>query len=607
MNFSVTSIQKQKEVIGFLLGISATLLAPKFANGFVALSKKVRNAIARQQQRSLKQHANESLRVKLTTAAAWTSSTDAVSGPAVSTDELERITQLSVAELRQCLISKQLTSVRLLKIFVASALQAHKKTNCIVDLMLEQAIEAATLADDEYAAADPIQLEKRRLLGLPISVKENLGVANTAATIGLTHRANFSTADCSSVQLLRRAGAVVFAKTNVPALLLSYECHNELFGRTTNPVSVKFTPGGSSGGEGALVALRGSVAGIGTDIGGSIRIPCMFCGVVGIKPTSLRISNRGNQPERGADAVPSITGPMGRSVADVTALFRALTPQPYPLADGVCSPKPFDEQMFQQVLTSKKPLRIGFYCDDGFIATSPPCRRAVLEAVERLRRQGHNVVPWSPPKVFETVSLFYRFLSADGGRSLRDTLGPDAPSGAVVPILRMSSLPKLVRRLISWYVGLAFDAQFGRIIGLTEECDVYTFNQMLAQRNRIRHEVAEAMSEFDCIVAPGMYVPAVKCGSSLFCSFGCSMTAYYNVLDFPVVALPTAQVDKDLDSGPWNDRNGGTKSLSGMSKSVAELYDPQSMHGLPVGVQIITARYTEEKALAIAKIIESSK
>lgn len=606
MYFSVViykheEIQKMQRnpVFTFSLGVACAVVLPFAAGTVRTLFEAAHNAFSRHRLARVRSNAKKQLEEKISRAMQWAVSDNDCT--ALSSTEVERISSLSIADLRQQLLTKKINCVQVLKAFVVTAVTAHLATNCLVDLLLDEALEAARLADAEYATADPIQLDNRRLLGLPISIKDNIGVANTLATVGLVHRAEWpkSVTDSHSVQLLRRAGAIVFAKTNVPALLLSYECHNDLYGCTTNPFNSKCTPGGSSGGEGALVALRGCVAGLGTDVGGSIRIPATFCGLVGLKPTSLRVPNRGNQPER-TDSVPSVTGPLGRSVADVTAIFRALTSQPNALCDGVASPKAFDEVSYQHVLSSKRPLRIGYYTEDGFIATSPPCTRAVHEAVAALHQAGHVVEPWTPPHVFPVIKLFYQFLSADGGKSLINTLGPDLPSGAVVPLLRMSRLPKFAKRFIGFMVGRTFDAQFGEILSLTDECDVATFNEMLIQRNRYRHALADAMGGYDCIIAPGTYVPAVQCGSSLYCSYGCSLTAYYNVLDFPVVSLPVSVVDCKVDQKEEKKKNGYT----GMSKVVQSLYDPQLMHGLPVGIQIISSRYTEEKALAIAKIIE---
>jgi Asp-tRNA(Asn)/Glu-tRNA(Gln) amidotransferase A subunit family amidase len=513
-----------------------------------------------------------------------------------------------LSALQSSLRSRQFTATEILAVYLCNALRAHRKTNCLSWIMLHDAIDAAAKADAILSRDDGRDrddaLASQPLLGVPISIKEMLAYRNTDCTLGLTSRAEQPIVDTSSaVLVLERQGAVVFVKTSVPVLLMSYECESDLFGTTTNPHHNGRTCGGSSGGEGALLALNGAAFGLGTDIGGSIRIPAAFCGVVGLKPTFLRVSSRGNRAIRGDESIPTITGPMGRRVADVADAFKCLTTQPpgegpFQLVDGMCGQVPFRSQLHDAVLT-KKVLRVGYYEQDGFIDTSPASARAVRLAVEALRSAGHEVVPFQPPCVEETISCFYELLGADGTKKLRALLGYDVPYGVVGPLLMFAGLPSILKSVAAIAIRRKVDATFAGILSRAREKEVYEYADTLVRRNHCRNAYADlfATLQLDAVIAPGFYIPAPVCGSSTDLSFGAAATAYYNCLDLPVLALPVTKVKKELDV--WT-----AEPTNGMSRCVKAVYDHEDMHGMPVGVQIVTPKFTEEVTLAVGTRLE---
>ena len=225
------------------------------------------------------------LRGEVDAAEKWSNSAeDGV--PAPTDAEAQAVTSLSLVEMRDTMTRRKWTAVFVLS-FCRQAIRAHKKVNCLAAVMLKEAVREAVAADEKYAKN---ATEQFPLLGIPVSIKEQVGVANTDNTAGLlSHCFKPAERDAVTVQLLRSAGAVIFVKTTVPALLLSFECDSNVTGRTVNPHNTGHTPGGSSGGEGALIASQGSPLGIGTDIGGSIRIPAHFCGICGLKPSMQRL------------------------------------------------------------------------------------------------------------------------------------------------------------------------------------------------------------------------------------------------------------------------------------------------------------------------------
>ena len=209
------------------------------------------------------------------------------------------------------------------------ALDAHRKTNCLTEVMISK---AQTLAR-ECNRAGP-------LAGMPVSVKDTVGVAGYASSIGYSSPSWLVPfqKDAAIVRLLRDAGAYPFVKTNVPITLLSFESSSDLWGRTTNPYSAKHSPGGSTGGEAALLAFGGSRLGIGTDVAGSVRIPAHYGGIYTIKPSSQRFPKGGNNTSVvGQEGIPAVYSPMTRTLDDLETFWRAIVGmKPWEYDHSVC-------------------------------------------------------------------------------------------------------------------------------------------------------------------------------------------------------------------------------------------------------------------------------
>lgn len=225
------------------------------------------------------------------------------------------------------------------------------------------------------------------------------------------------------MRLVQRAGAIPFVRTNVPQLLMLPETFNAIFGTTCNPFDLSRTSGGSTGGESALIAARGSPLGLGTDVGGSVRIPAFMCGLVAFKPTNDRLSYKGIAVPRkndrsGQKEVRSSPGPIAHSVADVELLMNLWCGDAM-YADDVSLPKQlWDRAAFSAVRASGKggrpPLKIGYFESDGWFEPAPACARAVREAAETLRRAGHEVVAFPPLEMAEAAAVYVSLLASDG-------------------------------------------------------------------------------------------------------------------------------------------------------------------------------------------------
>lgn len=226
--------------------------------------------------------------------------------------------------------------------------------------------------------------------------------------------------------------------------MLSYECSNPVYGATKNPYDRTRGPGGSSGGEGSLIGSHGSLLGIGTDIGGSLRIPAAFSGCCGFKPTAGRLSAQGlTSSTPGQEAVKSTAGPMAREVDGLVLLLRALWANGAMHAlDPAVPPTPFNDAAYPYPpccaaaaaaavppsdppcgAAPAKPLRVGWFLSDGFAPPTPACQRAVEVAKAGLAARGHTLVEFDWFRATgggtESVTLFSQLLGADQGETLQ--------------------------------------------------------------------------------------------------------------------------------------------------------------------------------------------
>lgn len=446
-----------------------------------------------------------------------------------------------------------------------------------------------------------------------MSVKECLKVAGTYATAGCMAfaRNGISTESAATVQMLRAGGAIIFCKTNVPQTMLSYDCRNNIYGDTHNPHKIGHSPGGSSGGEAALVASRGCIAGIGTDIGGSNRIPNAWCGVFGLRPSLFRVPAYGSvTPVPGQESITSTAGPVGKCVGDLVEVFRAMVAEDASKIDGLINTTPFRDDMFKKYADGNRKLKIGFFTDDGFLVASPACRRAVLESVEKLKAAGHEVTEFDPAVIVDVMQLFFRFVAADGCETVCTRFDGFEPPMApvVVTYLKGRALPEFFfRSLIPFFVR-AKSAILADGLSQVRNMDAAEFFAALRDRNDLRHEFARAISAFDCVVTPVVAIPAPKIGATADKPFGVSYTAAVNVLDQSSVVIPTntfvdAKVDEWTSGEVVVNNSARKEKFDLMDQKMRSIYDAEAMNGLPLAIQVLTPRGSEERALGCAEQI----
>lgn len=203
----------------------------------------------------------------------------------------------------------------MLNAYGKKALEAHRETNCLTEVM----ISAAEGWAKNCKITGP-------LAGMPVSLKDTVGVEGWDSCIGYSAWVNMpAKKDSALVRLLRDAGAVPFVKTSIPITLLSFESTSDVFGITTNPHNNAYSPGGSTGGEAALLAYGGSRIGIGTDVAGSVRCPAHYSGVYTIKASMHRFLKSGNPTSMpGQEGVPAVYSPMARTLEDLETFWKAI-------------------------------------------------------------------------------------------------------------------------------------------------------------------------------------------------------------------------------------------------------------------------------------------
>ncbi|XP_033761931.1 fatty-acid amide hydrolase 1-like [Pecten maximus] len=505
--------------------------------------------------------------------------------------ERTAILELSFEDLRQKLQNGDLQCIDVLHAYQSKAIQVNEHLNCVVEPIWEA--EALALERDMSTR------KKGPLHGIPISVKENYCLEGYDCTGGMSSFLDLCvTEENTLIKVLKKQGAIPFVRTNIPQSMMTYECSNPIYGVTKNPHDLTRGPGGSSGGEGALIAAKGSVLGFGTDIGGSIRIPSHFSGVYGLKPTVGRLSEENLLPFiRGQPLVNATGGPLASDVDGLVAAMKSLLVPAMFDQDPTCPPIPFRNEIFE----SKRPLRIGFFLDNGYLTPVPACQRAVTKATEILQARGHTIVKFDAPNIEEYFELYLLSVFGDGGQSFKDVIKNDQIDSSLKLAYLNLTLPKWLSVFAGWIM-----SKFGRdpVMYIISKCmrgtgsvaeywktgeRIKDFKKMMRKRWRA--------NKLDVLLCPGFAYPAVHSGNVFNVLGGVSYTIIYNVLDYPAGSIPVTKVTAE-DEAKMADYPNKTAYEKAIRK------DNVGSKGLPVNVQCAGLPYQEELVLRVMKELE---
>ncbi|PLB49514.1 amino acid/polyamine transporter [Aspergillus steynii IBT 23096] len=481
-------------------------------------------------------------------------------------------------------IASLLEQLRLTKFTAEQVVRAYIKryqpsmpsflTNCITEVIFGDALAQARALDRDFRETGQL---KGPLHGIPLTVKDQFNVKGVDSTLGYVGRSFAPAAeDAVLIQMLKSMGAVVLAKSNLPQSIMWAETENPLWGLTVNPRNPEFTPGGSTGGESVLLALHGSLLGLGTDIGGSIRIPQSIMGLYGFKPSSGRLPYYGVPVStEGQEHVPSAVGPMARDLSSICYVSRLIAnARPWEL-DPRCAPLEWNEGVFQSI--QSRPMVIGLILDDGVVKIHPPIERALRELTVKLKAAGHEVLTWDASDHLEYIRLMDRYYTVDGCEDIRRDV--DVAGEPLIP-----HVEALVKR--------------------GEAISVYDYWQLNKQKIALQKKYLDKWNAtrsalgqpVDILLSPTMPHSAIPHRGVRWVGY----TKIWNLLDYPAVTLPVDQVRlgvDDLPEEPYQPRN----ELDAWNWS---LYDVKAMEGHPIGVQIIGPKLNEEKVLGAAGAIE---
>ena len=393
---------------------------------------------------------------------------------------------------------------------------------------------------------------RRPLFGLPVTVKSSIATRGLKCEIGsLLHQGDIPSEDAVVVARLRAAGALILGTTNCPEFLMAYETANLLHGRTSNPWDLERTPGGSSGGESAAIAAGLSAAGLGSDSGGSVRVPAHFTGICSLKPTPGRIPGRGHLPPCvGPFSILGAIGPMARTVGDVALMFRTLSGQDP--NDPSSPPVAFREPSLDELRTNT----IGFFEDDGLVPVTPETRAAVNVAVAALRDAGFRVEPFRPRTLEPLRKLWWKFFVQCGAMFYAPEIRGKEH--------RLSPI-------------------FNEFLGFSKAVPPLTAVELLdawAELDVLRAKTLEVMSKYPVLVCPVASIPAFRHGERSWVIEGHTVeyldavrsTQWFNALAAPAAVVPVGR----------------------------------SPEGLPIGVQIVARPFQDETALGIAVFVDAA-
>jgi Asp-tRNA(Asn)/Glu-tRNA(Gln) amidotransferase A subunit family amidase len=342
---------------------------------------------------------------------------------------------------------------------------------------------------------------------------------------------------------------VILGVTNTPELLMAWETDNLLYGRTNSPWDLSRTPGGSSGGEAAAIASGMSAGGVGSDGGGSIRIPAHFSGICGLKPTPGRIPSTGHFPPSGGPfALLGVVGPMARTVDDLKILFEVM--QGPDDGETCAAPVPLRWPSSDEV----KRLRIGYFEDDDRTPVAPEIRQAVRTAAEALTRAGFQVEPFRPQGLEDARVLWKRFFVKAGGM----LIGPMFAG-------REHDLSPMLQQFLKWSAAEP-------VLSGQDVIDSWI------RRDNLRANLLQQMREYPILLCPPAAIPAFRHqerswlieGKAVEYLDAWSYTEWFNLLGNPAAVVPVSL----------------------------------TAEGLPVGVQIVGRHWEEEQVLSVAAILE---
>lgn len=439
--------------------------------------------------------------------------------------------------------NKMVSSVEVTRAFLDRIHEVNSSLNAVIQMNEEISLQQAQKADQAIRAGD----ELGPLHGLPITIKDTIDIFGYRNTYGSALYSDYKpTKEGTCITRLRNAGAVILGLTNSPELLTAFESSNLIYGATNNPYNLKLSAGGSSGGEAAIISTHGSPLGLGSDGGGSIRVPAHFCGIAGIKPTQGLIPSTGVAlPGSGAGCLQTFgtLGPMARFVDDLALALSVLSgPDGF---DPNVPPVKFDKS--SEVDISK--LKVAYFTDNGIVTPTTEIVVTTMNAVKALSKLGADVEEARPLGIEKTYELHWEtfFTLCDAGESV-NSFTKEMSSDQISPLRKQFNEDAKKHSLTA-----------------TE------LNQRFFEIAQFKRNTFNFLNKYDIIICPPCATTAKPHGQSFNHIRDFTYTMSFNNTGSPAVVIPFGK----------------------------------SIEGMPIGVQVVANLWKDHIALAVAKALES--
>jgi len=498
--------------------------------------------------------------------------------------------KLSAVQAAERIRSGNVSSVELTQQCIDRIKLVDPEINAVVLPLFEKALEDAGRLDQLASQGKFVGA----LHGVPVTIKECFFVESTYCCLGVEGLKNRqSDRDGVMVQRLKDAGAVVLGKTNVPQMMLWHECVNPVYGRTNNPWRIDRTPGGSSGGEAAILAAGGSYLGLGNDLGGSLRVPAHFSGIYSLKPTNGMLTRRGSRGNfKGMEAMLAQPGPMGHCVADLECMLQVMI--------GDLTQVQMLEQSpvgLQDIPDSVDGLRVGVVEDDGFFTPSPAIQRSVREAAAYLESRGAVVESFSVPNAEMMFRLYVGAMSADGGFQARYVLKGSRLHQAFKKLVRATRIPGWIRPSISWVLKQLGQYYQSVLVDAGRGLSAKNYWLLIDVINRYRRKFTQAFDDqqLDVMLSPSFALPAMYHDDGIDLLPAASHAMLQNLVGGPGGMVPWSKVQRHEESERRVNRDGVVKRA---------IRTEIGSEGLPVGVQVSALPWQEHKVLSAMRELE---